>query len=277
MSRLTPVLSLAAACTYSAGTDKDSSSSDATDTTVTYGESTSEPGDDDDTDPADSGRHTTGFDARYLRIDADLGYDAALGSLVEVQTAAGAAPPAIYFLFGTPVWEASGFDLTLDAEYCYVVLPLTSSTLAGWAAADATVWYGVDYVDGVAGVVTNCDTADHDVPDQFVGPDIPSALVTDYGGWGIGIGEWGPTIYNYYTPGTTTTGFFDTFVGVHVQNNGFVAVDDFYALPVAIDPVTHEALVNAYGFETVPAADVPTGTGIATAWYRIFGIFYYVF
>jgi hypothetical protein len=244
------------------------------------------PGDDDDVVGDDDDNQPTGetgdvappgFDVRYMLVQGDLGFDSATNSLVEVQVGGGAIPSAIYFLFGTETWRGSGFDLGLDAEYCAIILPLTSSAFAPWASADPTVWYGVDYTEGVAGAVTDCNTAGKEMDPAILGADPVSALVNDYGGWGAGIGEWGANWYKYYDP-TTTPDFFATYVGGRIYSAaGWVGADDFLAFPVALDPTTFEAQDDGTYFIGVPSDQVYLGTTIATAWYRIYGLWLYSF
>ncbi|MEQ1568821.1 MAG: hypothetical protein ABMA64_24500 [Myxococcota bacterium] len=260
-------------CTGTTGTTKDSGTAGDDDDAV---------GDDDDDvtgEPTGDTAPTApgGFEVKHLQLQADLAFDASTNSLVEVQLSGGALPSAVYLLWGTDTWKNAGFDQALDSEYCFMMLPMSSSVLASWATADATVWYGVDYVDGVSGVFTDCNTPGKEFDPALLGADPVSTLINDYGGWGVGIGEWGPTWYDFYDTATTPD-FFATYVGARVYSaSEYVGSSDFLAFPVELDPATFEPQDDGTAYIGVPASDVYTGTGIATAWYRIFGLYYYSF
>jgi hypothetical protein len=243
--------------------------------------------DDDDNGNPDSGGGTNpnvDFLATYMLIQGDMGFDATINSIVEVNTQGVAIPPAMYIFFGTEAWFASGFDFALDTEYCAIIMPLTSSAFAPWASADPTVWYGVDYTDGIGGIVTDCDTPGKDIPDGLLGPDVVDTVFNGYGGWGMGVGEWGPTFYDtvYGPTGSNYDFLLTNCVGARFYSAGssygpWVEPSDFYAFPVSIDPTTYEAQDDGTYLIGVPPADVYTGIGIASAWYRVFGFYYYSF
>lgn len=262
----------------------DTNPGDDDDDTVT--DTTTGDDDDDNGDSGGGGTNPAGFLATYMLLQGDMGFDATINSLVEVNTQGIGIPPVVYVFFGTEAWFASGFDFALDTEYCTIALPLTSSAFAPWASADLTVWYGVDYVDGIGGIVTDCDTPGKDIPDAMIGPDVVDLLYNGYGGWGAGIGEHGATLYLDPAtggPATSTYAFVhDNCVGARIYSAGssygpWVEPSDFYAYPVSFDPATYEAIDDGKNFIGVPPGDVFTGIGIASAWYRIFGYYYYSF
>jgi hypothetical protein len=112
----------------------------------------------------------------------------------------------------------------------------------------------------------------------FGADDIRDVLVTGYGTWGLGVGKPGPLFAQF----TSTTFLASNAIGAFVQNADFVVPSDgistgqdhYWALPVQIDPDTHEAQVdeNDY-FLTVPPDQVFDGVSLATAWYRIFDFY----
>lgn len=283
-----PMALAGAGCTINA-TDKDTLTGDDDDDNAGDDDDDNNPGDDDDddTNPGDDDDDNTnnqdsggggpggGFD--YLTVQADLGWDSTINQLVDVDLGSGqAAPPALYIIFGSETFFNAGWDFSLDTEYCFIVMPFTSSALATWAVSDPTVWYGVDYTGGIGGIATNCQTPGYEIAEGWgLGADPVDTIVTTYGGWGLGIGEFGKTWYNYYDPATTPD-FFDTYVGARVYSaGGFFGPEDFLALPVEIDPLTYEAQDDGTYYLTVPASQVYTGTSIASAWYRIFPLYYY--
>ena len=94
-----------AACTGTVtGSDKTTDTNpgddddNGTDTTTTVGDD-----DDDNTNPDSGGGGGTNVDflATYMLIQGDMGFDATINSLVEVNTQGVAIPPAIYIFFGT--------------------------------------------------------------------------------------------------------------------------------------------------------------------------------
>ena len=154
-------------------------------------------------------------------------------------------------------------------------LTLTSSTLASWASGDPTVYFGVDYTGGTGSALTNCNTPGLELDPAIFGTDVIDTLVTQIGGWGAGIGDFGPQFYGYGTnPGT-----FADFVGARINATpGFIESDAFYAQPVEIDPTTFEAQLDTSGVPiTISPASVDLGGNIATGWYRIFSFFIYTF
>jgi hypothetical protein len=213
----------------------------------------------------------------YFLPSAIFGYDNASGSLVDVQSAYGVYEPAILLEFGTYDWYDSGFDPSRTDEYCTIELPLTSSVDAPWATSDPTVWYGVDYVEGMAGVQTDCDTVGKQFDPALFGDDAVATIVDTYGAWGVGIGEFDPVWYSLYDPATTDV--LSAFVGARLYTaGGFLDPTPFAASPIQIDPVTYTVLTDPTGayLLTVPPADVPMGDTVATAVYSVFSLYVYI-
>lgn len=149
-----------------------------------------------------------------------------------------------------------------------------SGSLTDSGTAPVPVWYGVDYVDGVDGVSTNCGDYSHPVDGLFGADDPVQVLIDGYGGWGAGVGEFGPAASSAFT-GADAEFLFDSCVGAVIQNDFGIQPRDFYAFPVALDHSTFQARVDSDGYVGVPPAHVETTTAVATAWYRINGFYFY--
>jgi hypothetical protein len=210
-----------------------------------------------------------------LYIDAEFGWDASLQQLVEVIAAGEPIPPALYLLLGTDTWQESGWDLAWTDEYCTIVLPLTSSVQASWALQDPSVWFGVDYVDGTQGALTDCGSAGKELDPALFGKDPLAAMVEDGGPWGVGLGEWGPSWYDTWLEAYPDDDLLDRYVGARVHNGGDMDADDFRAYPVQIDPITYEALDDGAVYLGVPPGEVVQGDTVTTAWYRLSSLWVY--
>jgi hypothetical protein len=210
-----------------------------------------------------------------LYIDAEFGWDASLQQLVDVVAGGEVVPPALYLLLGTDTWRESGWDLAWTDEYCTMVLPLTSSIQATWAVQDPVVWFGVDYVDGLQGALTDCGSEGKQLDPAIFGEDPLATMVEAYGTWGVGLGEWGPSWYDTWLEAYPDDDLLDRYVGARVQNGGDMDADDFRAYPVQIDPVTYEAQDDGTSYLGVPPDQVPQGDTVTTAWYRISSLWVY--
>jgi len=265
-----------AACSGDGGTNTNKDDGGTTDTNTNKDNGTK-----DTTTSAPTGETggTTGgggFQAQYLDVEADMGFDGATNTLVTVSLSGTDIPPAIYLLFGDLAWKDAGFDGTLSNDYCFFAMPLTSSGFASWAQANPKVFFGVDYTGGVDGVQTNCGDATHDMVAALGTNDIRDQIVNGYGGWGVGVGENGPLFDSI-----TSTDLSLNFIGAFIENADFLVPSDnistgqdhYYSLPVKIDPTTFEAQDDGTNFLLVPPNQVFDGTSLHTAWYRIFDFY----
>jgi hypothetical protein len=215
------------------------------------------------------------LEVTQLFIDAELGWDAAIRQVVEVDGGGFVVEPALYLVLGTQAWRDAGWDLDLDDEYCVIVLPMTSSAPAPWATADATVWFGVDYVEGLAGALTDCNTAGKELDPAVYGEDPVSTFVEGYGPWGLGIGEWGPSWTETWVEYFPDDDFLDRYVGARVQSGFGLDIDDFRAFPVQIDEDTYAAQVVDDLYVGIPPGEVQQVDTIATGWYRFHSMWVY--
>jgi hypothetical protein len=156
-----------------------------------------------------------------------------------------------------------------------IAMPLTSSVQATWAVQDATVWFGVDYVEGPQGALTDCGTPGKELDPALFGEDPLATMIEAYGTWGVGLGEWGPSWYDTWLDAYPDDDLLERYVGARVQNGGDMDPDDFRAYPVQLDPVTYEAQDDGTSYIGVPPDEVPLGDTVTTAWYRISSLWVY--
>jgi hypothetical protein len=251
------------------GDDDDDDTDDTEVDTATTGDSGSDP--DDSGTPAPPGF----LEVTQLFIDAELGWDSEIRQLVDVDGGGFVVEPALYLVLGTDLWREAGWDLDLEDEYCVIVMPMTSSAPAAWAAADPTVWLGVDYVEGLAGVLTDCGTTGKELDPAVYGKDPVASFVEGAGPWGLGIGEWGPSWSDTWVEYFPDDDGFETYVGARVQSTFGLDIDDFRAFPVRIDESTYAAQVEEDLYVGIPPAEVPLADTIATGWYRFHSMWVY--
>ncbi|MEQ1501091.1 MAG: hypothetical protein ABMB14_02625 [Myxococcota bacterium] len=208
------------------------------------------------------------FTPTLLRLDATFAYDADRREIRPYTVPSGDVVPHIQIAFGNDDWLVNGFDPGDTDNYCVILLPLTSSSRAGWSVGDPDVWFGVDYVGDPP--ITDCDVGDKAWNPALFGSD-PVGDIVGYGAWGAGVGEIDPQLALYFT---TTTYYETTFIGGRLMSPLIFESWGFFTVPIRLAP-TFAAETAEGDYVTVPPDEVRTDDGVVTGAYELFSLFYW--
>lgn len=206
------------------------------------------------------------FEASLLVVTADFGWDSEARSLVDVNTSTGAIPSAVVLRYGSPEWEADGFDSNSE-HYCVVLIPFTQSQPAIWVNVSASYWIGFDY-NSADGLSTNCDRGDglYDFDPALWGDDPISPLV-GYG-WGLGVGELNPEFASVYSGSPYESMVFGGIIPSTLLPPE--ADDDYVAFALQID-AEYDVITEDGLAVPLDRSAINLGGNIASAWYRLNG------
>lgn len=137
---------------------------------------------------ADSAPEVAYFDAQWVYVSAQFGFDVSTQQISTLEYANGSFEfPYIQIVMATDAWSG---DYAEIEEHCTILLVLESSVVADWVTDDPRLVWGVDWDPGDVPLST-CGGPGYELDPLEWGVNIAEQFV-DGGGWGVAVGELTP-------------------------------------------------------------------------------------
>ncbi|HHO54599.1 MAG TPA: hypothetical protein ENK18_27920 [Deltaproteobacteria bacterium] len=223
---------------------------------------------------ADSAPGITYFDAQWIYVSAQLGYNANTQRISTVEYSNKTfGYPYIEIVMATDGWDRTYTDIE---EYCSILLVLESSEVADWVIADDRLVWGIDW-DPADLPLSTCGGPGYELDPLDWGVNIVQQFAGD-GGWGVAIGDLTPELAAALEPV-----FKDQFP--HIVGGTFRIpdmlpgdpLDDIYGFAYAVDDDMIVLDADADGLlDLIPADELHDGTELLrSAWILLYTTTYW--
>lgn len=221
------------------------------------------------------GSGASGFEVGFLTWGSQFAYDRVNNALVTPNYPYyGALPPTIDVYLMREDFDQVGFDFSYSEYWCMISFDLTSSVVPNWVTADPQLWWGVDYTNGATS--STCVGPDYELDPTVWGVD-PAQSLLSTGPWGTAVGEPSATVVAELLPNVDPA--LHPFIHGGAMQVGLLggSTDTIYTQAYAMNPVTHDVLVDGSG-ALIPLDDtqVHVGGRLAPAWYSSSDMYLYL-